>query len=566
MPKHNTKWIIEGIIILLIILIAGGFWAYRSILRPEQYLDRGNEEFWQSHFTSAEHAYRQALETAYFPEHSTQAYIGLCRLFMYREAPNQGLEYCLAAVQFNSNNAEAEAQLSRVFRQMGNLEEAIRHGHRALQLDGANIDAAAFLAEALADQQDQSGTRDFTQVEKLIEYTLFGKKLEPEATSATGYVNQLQGNLDEAFINYQDAINQKPYFYAFYVDLGIIESSRKKSSAALEAFEHALMLYPESVRSLQGRGWIYWENEDFEKAQQDFQQAIILDGQVSESWAGLGWSYLGDQEDEEARRAFEQALSLDPENNNASVGLETLEAQKDIAKIPLTQTTIQAETETIDGKKTTFERSIAAAVQVYALKENMDIYSTCSGALVTSDGYILTSGHCVSDTVTGQPYNNQYLSGIGLLLDTKHPPERLYRAKTIEIDSKLDIALLKIVTDWEGNSLSSILNLTMLPIGDSETLKTGDEVWTIGFPGMGGETLTMTRGVISGFAEKDGSMWIKTDLMTGTGSSGGMVVNDVGELVGIHTQSWSDQGEANSRLSVECPIDAIQPILEKIIK
>ena len=82
---------------------------------------------------------------------------------------------------------------------------------------------------------------------------------------------------------------------------------------------------------------------------------------------------------------------------------------------------------------------------------------------------------------------------------------------------------------------------------------------------MGGETLTITQGVISGFADLNGLSWIKTDLMTGPGNSGAMVINSSGELIGIHTQSWSDQSQSSSRLAIERPINTVRGMIDAVL-
>ena len=49
---------------------------------------------------------------------------------------------------------------------------------------------------------------------------------------------------------------------------------------------------------------------------------------------------------------------------------------------------------------------------------------------------------------------------------------------------------------------------------------------------------------------------------TGPGDSGAMVVNDAGEIIGVHTQGWSDQQSA-ARLSAERPINRAYNLIKK---
>lgn len=76
----------------------------------------------------------------------------------------------------------------------------------------------------------------------------------------------------------------------------------------------------------------------------------------------------------------------------------------------------------------------------------------------------------------------------------------------------------------------------------------GDEGWTwccraMGYPGIGGEMTTFTKGVVSDFTCErgvEGRAFIKTDATIAGGNSGGLVANQQGESVGVPTQVGYD--------------------------
>jgi S1-C subfamily serine protease len=92
-------------------------------------------------------------------------------------------------------------------------------------------------------------------------------------------------------------------------------------------------------------------------------------------------------------------------------------------------------------------------------------YSLGSGVVVNPDGYILTNNHVVSGA-----------SDIQVFTEDK----KKFKAKVIGIDSKIDIAVLKI--DASG--------IPAVTLGDSSKLKVGDVVFAIGDPFGVGETAT----------------------------------------------------------------------------
>jgi hypothetical protein len=72
----------------------------------------------------------------------------------------------------------------------------------------------------------------------------------------------------------------------------------------------------------------------------------------------------------------------------------------------------------------------------------------------------------------------------------------------------------------------------------------GEEIFVIGFPNIGGSSITISKGIVSGFTKASGVSWIKTDASISGGNSGGAAVNEKGELVGVPTMaSAGEDGE-----------------------
>ncbi len=192
------------------------------------------------------------------------------------------------------------------------------------------------------------------------------------------------------------------------------------------------------------------------------------------------------------------------------------------------------------------ERLARSVVMIVALKIRPDgtlepVWSG-SGTVVDARGYILTNAHVVLDDF-GQPLDDL------LILVTQQPdqpPEPAYRARVIQADPKLDLAVIKIDRDAQGNPLSQAPDLPAVPLGDSDQLHLGDPLLILGYPGIGGETITLTRGEVSGFTSQPGygaRAWIKTSATIAGGSSGGLAANLQGELVGVPTLVGAGQTE-----------------------
>lgn len=142
-----------------------------------------------------------------------------------------------------------------------------------------------------------------------------------------------------------------------------------------------------------------------------------------------------------------------------------------------------------------------------------------SGVIISSDGYIVTNNHVVAGAD---------------VLDVKLNDHREFKARIIGTDEQTDLALIKI----EGKDLPTV------PIGNSDELKLGQWVLAVGNPFN--LTSTVTAGIVSAKARSLGAnsieSFIQTDAAINAGNSGGALVNERGELVGINAMLYSQTG------------------------
>ncbi|MDH4136487.1 MAG: S1C family serine protease, partial [Anaerolineae bacterium] len=212
-------------------------------------------------------------------------------------------------------------------------------------------------------------------------------------------------------------------------------------------------------------------------------------------------------------------------------------------------------------------QALASAAFIAILDQDGEMMGSGSGTFISADGLIMTNFHVVGDPDTGELYHQDGLVGIGVIEDPAEPAIPRFYAQVVVGDPSLDLAVVRVVSYLDGDSLPSNLNLTYLPLGDSDTLGFGDDIITIGFPGVGivdeVVSLTYTEGIVAGFVSEGGvKVWIKTDALTGPGNSGGMVVNDEGEIIGVHTAGSSDPQSA-ARISLERPINLAYELIRK---
>jgi S1-C subfamily serine protease len=180
---------------------------------------------------------------------------------------------------------------------------------------------------------------------------------------------------------------------------------------------------------------------------------------------------------------------------------------------------------------------------------------------LTEQGHILTNFHVLGDVKTGRLYNRQGVIYVAVSPPSlKDPPEVKYMAELVQGDQALDLALIKIIAREDGEDLPAFLGLTTMPVGDSDTVKIGDELSIIGCPGLGGDTVTFTKGSVSGFLEDEG--WIKTDAEINSGNSGGAAINREGQLVGIPSEVTAETSELPGKIGLVRPVNLARPLIE----
>lgn len=78
--------------------------------------------------------------------------------------------------------------------------------------------------------------------------------------------------------------------------------------------------------------------------------------------------------------------------------------------------------------------------------------------------------------------------------------------------------------------------------------KAGDHLSVLGYPVVGGQTLTVTDGIVSGFETDGGFKYIKTSAKIDKGNSGGIAIEDGGCVLGIPTYINADENGSIGRI------------------
>ena len=170
-----------------------------------------------------------------------------------------------------------------------------------------------------------------------------------------------------------------------------------------------------------------------------------------------------------------------------------------------------------------------------------------SGFIINEEGYVVTNYHVINGA---QEVKVIFSDG------------KEVNAKVINYDPERDIAVIKITDDVKMPGIAEL--------GDSSTVKAGEEVIAIGNP-LGKEfSSTVTKGIVSSPNRKmkteNGNVldYIQTDAAINPGNSGGPLINSKGEVIGINTAK--KVGEDIEGIGFAIPINEVKTRLGSLSK
>ena len=184
-----------------------------------------------------------------------------------------------------------------------------------------------------------------------------------------------------------------------------------------------------------------------------------------------------------------------------------------------------------------FKHFFGDGIEDFADRESQ---SLGSGFVISSDGYILSNHHVVSEADSVQ---------------VRFSDRRTYEAKVIGSDKGSDIALIKI----------DATDLPTVKIGKSGDLKVGEWVLAIGSPF--GFDHTVTAGIVSAkgrsLPSENYVPFIQTDVAINPGNSGGPLIDLDGEVIGVNSQIYSRTGGFMG-LSFAIPIELAMNVADQL--
>jgi len=172
-----------------------------------------------------------------------------------------------------------------------------------------------------------------------------------------------------------------------------------------------------------------------------------------------------------------------------------------------------------------------------------------SGFVIDKAGHIVTNYHVVrgANAIQVSFSNNEH-----------------FKARVVGVDPSTDSAVLQVEVKSRA--------LKTLPLGNSESVRVGDQVIAIGNPF--GLDRSVTSGIVSAVQRRieapnqlSISHVIQTDAALNHGNSGGPLLNAQGQVIGVNAQiETGGQSQGNVGIGFAIPINTVKDVVAELIK
>ncbi len=151
-----------------------------------------------------------------------------------------------------------------------------------------------------------------------------------------------------------------------------------------------------------------------------------------------------------------------------------------------------------------------------------------SGFAISNDGLVVTNAHLLDDHD---------------LVTVRSASGWSYPGTVLGKDEDADLAVVKVASPG---------GIEAMPLGDESRVRPGDPVIAMGFPlsDLLGEGYTVTTGIVSSLRSGGPAELIQTDAALNPGSSGGPLVNNAGQVIGVTTSTFQEHASVSFAVSI----------------
>ena len=528
-PQDATAYNNLGLVLYAQKKLDAAVTAYRTAiqLNPQDataYYNLGIALKAQNQLDAAVTAYRIAIQLN--PQDAT-AYNNLGNALAAQNQLDAAVTAYRTAIQLNPQDATAYNNLGIALKAQKKLDAAVTAYRTAIQLNPQYAPAYYNLGNVLADQKKLDAA-----------VTAYRTAIQLNPQDATAYYNlgnalYAQNQLDAAVTAYRTAIQLNPQYAPAYYNLGTALKAQNQLDAAVTAYRTAIQLNPQDATAYNNLGNALAAQNQLDAAVTAYRTALRLpeDKTIIPTTAhtlahnNLGFALQTQGKLAEAIQEFQAAIKLDPTYSTAQNNLK--EAQRLLALQRHPQPTLVDDTAHLptlkEEPKLPVFRGTARIITPIA-----DGSSIAAGWIVKRQGntvWIVTNRHVVTDARTKRlvekPLQVEFFSD---LPDEQRPR---YTAKILQVmpdGDALDLAVVQIVDDRLPKDIQALT-------WNGDRLKANQRIYAIGHPYNKDNPWDSASGEVTSSMQE--GLLLPIDAKVATGNSGGPVINEQNQVIGL---------------------------------
>lgn len=289
------------------------------------------------------------------PDHARALHL-LGIVYYQSGQPQRALDLLAQAITHAPDCALFHSNRGEMCRQQGLLDDAIRHGEKALASDPDLVSARSNLGIAWYDKGDleraetchqralerqpdllqslnnmgsiQRARGDLTTAANWYRRALAVKPDFPEALSNLGAVLVEDDQAEAALTPLLQALRLRPDYPEALCNLGLARLRQERNSPAIGLFQQALQRWPDYPEALVGLARALHAEDRPEQVETLLQTALAKAPHKAEAWCHLGTVLMEQGRSSEAEHAFTMSLERDPALVDALVGLGNLRLEQ----------------------------------------------------------------------------------------------------------------------------------------------------------------------------------------------------------------------------------------------
>jgi tetratricopeptide (TPR) repeat protein len=210
------------------------------------------------------------------------------------------------AIALDSTNSTYYVALGDLFYRKVRLDDAEQYLTKAFQVDPTDTEARLKLAEM------KLVVREYRRAMELANDALRIDPLNAQGYYLKGWIHMEMGDTSLSISSFRTAIEQDPYFYSAFVQLGVLHAAQGER-LALDYYNSAIEIMPASVEALYGKGMFAQEHGMDSVALDCYAMIKEVDPRNPLPWYNTGYILLEHQRDlPAAREQFSEAIARMP--------------------------------------------------------------------------------------------------------------------------------------------------------------------------------------------------------------------------------------------------------------